>query len=84
MLKLMTERNGAKLELGVKEMMTRHLMLEAMQEVRSRNGLDTRQALKLLKSGSCWCGTDIDIVESKPPYWSREPSLHLLSRLRGS
>ena len=70
------EERERKLELGVKEMMTRHLMLEAMREVAQQNCSDTRQALKSLKSEPPQ-GPHLILTSyaSKPPYSNRDLSL---------
>ena len=43
------EERQRKLELGVKEMMTRHLMLEAMQEVAQQKLVGYKASLEIIK-----------------------------------
>ena len=57
------EERERKLELGVKEMMTRHLMLEAMQEVAQQKLVGYEASLEIIKErAAAGAALDIDIV----------------------
>ena len=57
------EERERKLELGVKEMMTRHLMLEAMQEVAQQKLVGYKASLEIIKErAAAGAALDIDIV----------------------